>query len=62
MKILGCHAALKGARDVVRYPGGGGGGGGVGVFHIYVPAGVTPTITPAETSPALRPILEIPVK
>lgn len=33
----------------------GGGGGSVGFLQTFTPAGVTPTITPAEASPAFQP-------
>lgn len=37
----------------------GGGGGGLGFLQTYTPAGVTPTLTPAASSPALQPNLTI---
>lgn len=42
--------------------GPGGGGGSMGFFQSYTPAGVTPTITPAEASPAFQPNATIPTR
>jgi len=38
---------------------GGGGGGGLGYLQVYTPSGVTPAITPANSSPDFQPSLTI---
>jgi hypothetical protein len=38
---------------------GGGGGGGLGFLQTYTPAGVTPTLTPTESSPGFQPNLTL---
>jgi hypothetical protein len=48
---VGVHATNGGT--------GGGGGAGLGFLQTYTPAGVTPTLTPTESSPALQPNLTI---
>jgi len=40
----------------------GGGGGSAGFLFVYVPEGVTPTLLPAEVSPALSPTLIAPTR
>jgi hypothetical protein len=42
--------------------GAGGGGGSVGFLQTYTPAGVTPTLTPAHSSPHFRPNATIPTR
>jgi hypothetical protein len=42
--------------------GAGGGGGSVGRFAIYTPAGIAPTVTPAEASPSPAPGATVPTE
>lgn len=45
-----------------NFGSGGGGGGSVGHFQIYVPTGVTPTVSPIEVSPQFDPDLTRPTR
>ena len=53
----GCNAATPadGRAPTDSQANAGGGGGSEGYFFVYVPDGVTPTLTPADASPPLSP-------
>jgi hypothetical protein len=52
---LGAQLPTVGRARTSASGSGGGGGGGTGYFTIYVPAGVTPTKSPADISPPFSP-------